>query len=109
MKASEQAEFLNEAMTLSSMMSKAALEAVIREYIDDVQRLIKLRNASTDGALLSIFDELENKWNAMVRRLDDNFIVQGGFQVIVREAFPAVLGIWLLHKQAKRYKMRRRF
>lgn len=69
-----------------------AVSMLVKEFQQDFLDLRKIRNPKTDRALIPMFVELDNKWNAVRRRLIKHYKVApikiDGFSQILKNTFP---------------------
>lgn len=72
---------------------------IIRDILFESQQIIKDRHIKRVSALLDVFDELEKKWQAVVRRanipLKDE---KDPFHYIFKKFMPEIYNEWELHK-----------
>lgn len=88
MKAKEYAEKYNIAKDKTECLSEI-LTSFYREFID----LVKSRNARRDSAIFGILDELDQKWNAFVKRVEYK-LDPDGFEYLINKLFPDVFVKW---------------
>jgi len=49
------------------------------------KELMKARHAKSDRAMVSIFRELNNKWNSMVRLVEEDALIDGFVNVLAKQ------------------------
>ena len=74
---------------------REAIENLLNGFLDEIQGLAKARNAQGNEALISIFLELNQKWNALCRIDTQTRFKKDGFIRLVRnrtiDVFPRIL------------------
>lgn len=69
------------------------IQVICNDFLDEVFRLLRVRNPSTDAGAISILRELDAKWRTM-SRMTDGAIVEDGFVLLVRDTMPPLSGKW---------------
>ena len=80
-----------------------ALAAVIGDMFVEVRDIGKLRRVSTDAGLLSIFDEMDQKFQAFFRLTggalnDGSSMRKDGFRQMLRLKMPDIFSAWDRHR-----------
>lgn len=87
MKAKELAEILKAAKTDEE--KQVAIEKVFLQCNSDLLDLVKVRKPVSSGAYISIFKEVDGKWQAMCR-LAPGYCNPLGFRTVLTAKFPEV-------------------
>ena len=99
MKAKEYAAILEE-----GEWSEEAMEKVMRGFLFEASELMEIRHIKTDAALFSIFDELDRKWQAFIRKVTKNpeATYDDGYHELLKDVMPEVYQGWARHNAKKR-------
>jgi len=62
-----------------------ALTRIWMSMFDESKELMKARHAKSDRAMVSIFRELNNKWNSMVRLVGEDVLIDGFVNVLAKQ------------------------
>ena len=62
-----------------------ALTRIWMSMFDESKELMKARHAKSDRAMVSIFRELNNKWNSMVRLVEEDVLIDGFVNVLAKQ------------------------
>lgn len=69
------------------------------EFTKEIGELVTIRQVKTDSGIVSILNELNQKWKAFCRLIDSK-AREDGFQIAVKEIMPEVYEFW--HKEGIR-------
>lgn len=100
MKAKEYATlFIHRAPNLNQLdIVDEAVRDVLKGFHDDLLRLILVRKPVFDEAYISIFEELNAKWNSLARRLESHYgktvLNQNGISILISDLAPEIKEIW---------------
>ncbi len=86
MKAKEYAKLFNENRSVDTLVNIST--QFVKECID----LINLRNAKTNSAIVSVFEEQDKKWRAFARLIEG--VKPDGFEQIVKLQLPEIHKVW---------------
>lgn len=72
-------------------------------FLTEVTEIAKSRNARTDAALFSIFDEQDRKWRAFARLVEG--VKSEGFEIVLRRMMPEIYEKWITKARRGAAKM----
>ena len=86
---------------------------IVKQMVQEVAALQKIRRAQTNAAMVSILQEQERKWQAFCRIVgEDSGIKSDGFRAVIKDFFPRyVIEAWeeTERKSRQRQSQRRKY
>lgn len=74
----------------------AAIAEVLNEMNSEVRNLLKVRHIKTEAGTFSLFKEMNQKWNAIVRLFEKKYgvtpIIKDGFRLYWLRKLPQLVG-----------------
>lgn len=83
---------------------KVALKSIVEGFLQETHQLVQMRDAQTNESLFKILDQQQSKWNALVRKVDDDHpypLNRKLFNRIIRKYDAAVAASWMDYKMKK--------
>lgn len=69
-----------------------AMAQIASSYLIEIGTIAEMRHATSDAAMMSIFDEQDQKWRAMARNLG---VAPDGFRLIMEAVMPEIYAQWM--------------
>ena len=76
------------------------LKNVCLEILGDVLELARLRRAESNGAMIAILEEANNRWERFAANFPE--LRKDGFIELQRKRFPEVHSIWMRAREERR-------
>lgn len=83
---------------------KQALRQIIEGFLKETHQLVQMQDATEAGELFNILDDQQRKWNALVRKIDDDHpypLNEKVFNRIIKKYDPKVAELWIGYKMSR--------